>query len=177
MVKLLQAKGKMEEAAALMREELSHLDLGVCRIGDDDAETLAAFLKDDQTLKKLFLYGNDVGPLGCKALADGLKHNTTLLILHLRSNLIGEEGATALIGALSHNVCIADIGLLNTGIAPETTATVKYLTGTRNKTLIPAAVRRVSLYLIAARNTIADAGMLSIFPTETVKMILRAAMR
>jgi hypothetical protein len=56
-------------------------------------------------------------------------------------------------------------------IAPKARATIEYLAGTRNAILIPAAVRRASLSLIAARRNIAGAGILAIFPKEIVKMI------
>ena len=56
-------------------------------------------------------------------------------------------------------------------ITAEQRETFQYLTHTRNKDLIPAAVRRASLYLIAARRIIDDAGALSCFPKEIVKMI------
>ena len=55
-------------------------------------------------------------------------------------------------------------------------APIEYLTKTRNRVLIPAAARRASLYLIAARRAtpIADSGILAIFPKEIVKMIAMA---
>ena len=56
-------------------------------------------------------------------------------------------------------------------VAPELHATIRYLAETRNKTLIPAAARQASLFLVAARRKIADAGSLAIFPKEIVKMI------
>ena len=40
-----------------------------------------------------------------------------------------------------------------------------------NQILIPAAVRRASLYLVAARRSVANAGAIGIFPKEIVKMI------
>jgi hypothetical protein len=66
------------------------------------------------------------------------------------------------------------VGLNN--IAPESVATIQYLTQTRNRVLIPAAARRASLYLIAARRAtpIADAGNLAIFPKEIIRMIAMA---
>jgi hypothetical protein len=59
----------------------------------------------------------------------------------------------------------------NNNNAPKLRATIMYLATTRNNILIPGVVRRASLFLIAARRNIADAGILAIFPKEIVKMI------
>jgi hypothetical protein len=86
------------------------------------------------------------------------------------------EGADSLIDALCHNVCITKLYVNGNNVAPESEATIKYLTETRNAVLIPAAALRASLYLIAARRAtpIADAGDFEIFPKEIVKMIAMA---
>ena len=76
-----------------------------------------------------------------------------------------------MISTLAYNVCIIAADNEGNNIAPHTEAIIEYLTKTRNVILIPAAVRRASLCLIAARHSIADAGPLGIFPKEIVKMI------
>ena len=155
-----------------MRGDLTNLNLNACTIGDDRAEIVADFLKHDNTVKKVWFYNCNIGPRGGKAIADALKHNQTLQYLNLNFNQIGNEGAEALIDALNYNVCIEALFVrANNNIASELNATLDYLTETRNKILIPAAVRRASLYLIAARRNIADAGNLAIFLKEIVKMI------
>ena len=57
-------------------------------------------------------------------------------------NQIGDEGAEALIIALNYNVSIKELNMWGINQSPEVWATIKYLTETRNKILIHAAVRR-----------------------------------
>jgi hypothetical protein len=176
LVTLLTKHGMEEQAEKLMRGELKELYLSGCWIGDDGAVTVAAFIKVDDTLEKVWLWSNNIGPRGAEALADALKCNKKVWYLSLNGNHIGDDGAEALLDALSHNVCLTVLYVYNNNIAPESEATIKYLTETRNAILIPAAVRRASLYLIAARRAtpIADAGILSIFPKEIVRLIAMA---
>ena len=166
---LLRVHGKEQQAAAVLRAELTTLNLYNCRIGDDGAEIVAAFLKHDETVVKVFLHSCYIGARGVKAIAEALKHNQTLWFLNLYANQIGEEGASALIDALSYNVCMEVLDFSH--VASELQATIEYLTETRNKILIPAAVRRASLSLIAARRNITDAGNLAAFQKEIVRMI------
>ena len=120
------------------------------------------------------LYSCNIGPRGVKAIAESLKHNQTVEEMYLFDNQIGDEGAEALIDALRYNLYLHWIYVVNNDIAPKLQATIKYLTETRNKILIPAAVRRASLYLIAARRNTTSAGNLAIFPKEIVNMIAMA---
>ena len=154
----------------MFRGELTELNLESCLIGNEGAEIVADFLEHDETVRSVslgFLGYCSIGLRGTKAIAEALKHNKTVNSLGL-DNRIGDEGVTALVDALAHNVCIFVILFLNTSSDLET---IRYLTLIRNIVLIPAAVRRASLFLIAAGRTIAGAGILAIFPKEIVKMI------
>ena len=155
----------------MIRGELSDLNLNDCEIGDDGAEIVADSLKHNETVRKVHLDSCNIGPRGVKAIADALKHNQTVELLNLCANPIGNEGAEALIDALSYNVLMKGLIVSSWSIAPKICATIEYLTETRNKILIPAAVRCAALFLIAARRNITDAGNLAIFPKEIVKMI------
>ena len=167
---LLRVHWEEKEVTALMRGELVELGLGFCPIGDDGAEIVANFLKHDETVKKVSLWNCLIGPLGAKAFAEAMKHNGTVEDLSL--NPIENEGVMALLECLSHNVCIKGLHiLLSNRPAPELRASIQYLTETRNAICIPAAVRRTSLCLIAARRNITNAGNLAVFPKEIVKMI------
>jgi hypothetical protein len=174
-VTLLKKLGKQEDAEKLMRNELKKLNLFNCGIGDDQVVTVAAFIKVDDTLEEVLLYDCNIESRGAKAIADAVKHNK-VWYLGLSSNQIGQEGAEALINALGHNVSITVLYVITYNIAPKSMATIEYLTETRNTVLIPAAARRASLYLIAARRAtpIADAGDLAVFPKEIVRMIAMA---
>jgi hypothetical protein len=173
LVALLTKHSKEEQAEKLIRGELRLLDVSYCEIGDDGAVIVAAFIKVDDTVEEVHLWSNDIGPRGAKFIANALKHKVRLRSVNLCENEIGDEGAEFFIYALNRNVCLIEFDVTYNNIAPESWATIEYLTQTRNRVLIPAAVRRASLYLIAARRAtpIADAGMLSIFPKEIVKMI------
>ena len=152
-----------------MRGELAKLDLDCCSIRADGAEIVADFLKHDETVKRVYLGFCKIGLRGVKVIAESLKHNQTVEYLNLYANPLGDEGAEALIEGLNYNVCIKQ--LYATGTTPELLATIEYLTKTHNEILIPAAVRRASLCLIAARLNITNAGNLAVFPKEIVKMI------
>ena len=171
LVALLRDSDKADQADAVMRGLLTELHLKWCRIGDRGAEIVAAFLECDETAKTMQLGYCNLGLLGAKFLSEGMKRNATVEILDIAFNFMGPEGAKAIITGLNQNVCITFVSLELTGIAPELITVIEYLTGTRNRILIPAAVRRVSLCLIAARRNIADSGNLAIFPKEIVKMI------
>jgi hypothetical protein len=142
-------------------------DWVVCR----SLEESFFILKHDETVNRLYLLSCKIGNLGAKAIAEALKHNETVEFLELSENHIGDDGAEELIDALSSNVFIGCLPVWSNKLAPEARAVIKYLTETRNKILIPAAVRCASLSLIAARRNIADAGNFAIFPKEIVKMI------
>ena len=171
LVALLREHGKDEQVEPLMRGELTELNLDDCEIGDDGAEIVADFLKHDETVIGVSLHNCNIGPRGAKAIAESLKHNQTVEYVNLFENPIGDEGAEALIDALSYNVCMKWLSVFTNMIAPKLEVTITYLTETRNEILIPAAVRRASLSLIAARRNIIDAGNLAIFPKDIVKMI------
>ena len=100
-------------------------------------------------------------------IAEALRTNKTLEEMDLGYNGFGEEGREALINALSHNVWIRKLYVFSRVNHPR----IKYLTQTRNKVMIPAAVRRASLCLIHARRNTATAGALACFPKEIVKLI------
>ena len=155
------------------------MNLSYCEIGDDDSDgavKVAAFIKVDDTVEEVDLYRSNIGPRGAKAIADAMKRNRRVWWLNLGNNQIGDEEADAFIDALSHNVCLMGLLIFGNKISPESEATIEYLTQTRNKTLVPAAARRASLYLIGARRStpISNAGDFAIFPKEIVKMIAMA---
>ena len=171
LVALLRKHGKDAQAAALMLSELGLLDLHSCSIGDDGAEIVADFLAHDVAVVRVWLDGCHIGPRGAKIIAESLKHNQTVEYLVLTRNVIGNLGAEALMEALNDNAGIRWVNVFGLSVTPELQAAIEYLTVTRNKNLVPAAVRRASLCLIAARYNISTAGTLAIFPKEIVKMI------
>ena len=168
---LLKVHGMLEDDEKL---KLVGLYLRGCQLGDDEAVIIAAFLKDDDIVEKGYLNYNNLGPRGAKEIDDALKRNKTVWYLNLGGNQIGNQGAASLISALNHIICITELYINYNDIAPESMATIQYLAETRNAILIPAAVRQACLYLISARRSIENAGDLSIFPKEIVRMIAMA---
>ena len=171
MATLLREHGKNEQAASVIKGELTTLDCRYCHIGDHGAELIAAFLQEEKSLKTVHLYDCNIGPPGAQAIANVLKLNRTVELLNLLGNRIGPPGAEALSDALKHNVCLVWINVNSNNAPSERVDSIYNLVRIRNALLIPAAVRRVSLLLIAARRNISEAGILAIFPKELVKMI------
>ena len=175
LVALLLEHGKDEQVEPLMRGELTMLDLDSCLIGDDGAEIVADFFALED-VKTVLLWKCGIGPRGAKAIAESLKHNPAVEYMYLPENQIGAEGTEAIIEALKYNVCMECLDILGFDIAGSSELhgsieSIEYLTRTRNTILIPAAVRRASLCLLAARRNITNAGTLAIFPKEIVKII------
>ena len=170
MLLLLRSHEKNTERDALIRRELIELDLSSCGLGDEGAEVVAEFLKQDVCVEELILKDNLIGPLGARALAKALKNNRTLRYLCLSSNQIEEEGAEFLIRAFDANVCITALFVARNNLTSETRSNLWHLVLNRN-TKIPSIVRRSSLYLILARRSTLGAGVLAIFPKEIVRMI------
>ena len=151
---------------------------------DQGAITLAQFLYWNTTLKSLNLEKGNVTDLGASAFAIAIKYNRTLEELCLLCNRLTDEGRRSLIFALGHNVSICKlvtanrmiryvnlVGPSNKRPSNDPEKMINYLVETRNAILIPAAVRRASLYLIWARLNVHSAGQLGIFPKELIRMI------
>ena len=80
-------------------------------IGDAEIEKLANVLKNNTTLKTLYLDVNRIGPTGGVALANVLNSNTTLRTLKLGVNHIGPTGAEALANALNINTTLRTLDI------------------------------------------------------------------
>ena len=164
------SKGK-EQAVAATKGLLMQVNLIGCEIGDQGAEIVAEFLQRNSSVISFALHMCKIGPRGAYAIAEAIKHNRTVKWLDVNNNQILDEGAEALIEAFEHNVCITWLNVFSNRISPDAEAKIEYLADTRNKTLIPAAVRRASLFFITACRTTNDAGTLACLPKEIVKMI------
>ena len=169
---LLREYERHDQAAALMRDKLTELNINACSIGDSGAAIVADFLKHDETVIKAQLWGCNIGPPGAKAIAGALRQNKSVAQLGLPIKQIEGGGAEALIESLNYNVCVTEtlIGRYHKHSAASQ-ATIEYLTETRNKVLIPAAIRRASFHLIAALGSNTGAGTLAGFPKEIVRII------
>ena len=174
LVALLREHGKDQQAVDLAACQLTKLCLDDCQIGDDGAEIVADFIKHDETVKTVWLYSCNIRSRGVSAIAESLKHNTSVDDIEIGHHLLGNEGAEALIDALNNNVCIRNLSWSVNHIAPEASGligSIVYLAETRNAVLIPEAVRRAALFLIASRSRFVDVSDFAIFPKEIVKLI------
>lgn len=171
LVTLLRQYRKKQQAEAAIAGDLVELNFGGSKIGDDGAEIVAEFLKHDNCVKYLWLNHNEIGLRGIKAIAEALKHNRTLENLNVISCQLSDEGFRSLKRAFDYNVCLTDCRISTTMSAFDSGIAIHRLSQIRNATLIPAAVRRATLCIIAARRNADDAGLLSVFPKEIVKMI------
>ena len=86
----------------------------------DDGKLANAIAKNT-TLKKLYIYNNNIGPEGIKLLADALKknHTNTLEGLYLYDNIIGDEGAKYIAKMLADNKTLQKIGLNDNNISDK----------------------------------------------------------
>ena len=84
-------------------EELSLVFKGV---DDDQASAVAAYLKDNESIKVLSLHRNEIGDAGAMAIADALQYNTHLEQLFLNYNSIGTRGLQALCDVLENNISL-----------------------------------------------------------------------
>jgi Ran GTPase-activating protein (RanGAP) involved in mRNA processing and transport len=108
--------------------KITTLNLGSNMLKDEGVELLAKALETNETITKLNLVHNTIGPAGVKALvnaltkittldlgvnslkdegvkvlADALKTNTTITTFNLSDNTIGPQGVKALVDALTEN--------------------------------------------------------------------------
>ena len=82
--------------ALLLRRthSLTELYLARCNLSEDGACQLAEALRDNSTLRVLWLWGNPLGERGAKALVESLAHNTSvkdLCIPHQYKDMISNS--------------------------------------------------------------------------------------
>ena len=173
---LLCDRGKGQDAETVQRGELRIIKLQGSQLNDEQAKVVAKFLQGNTTVLQVCFLDNYIGPRGAKHIAKMLKKNRTLWFIHIGSNQIGDEGANALIEALNCNVCLKNMYVNGNEISSAAlSATISYLTQTRNAILIPNAVRQASYFIIATHRFAApdDLSFFATLPLEIVDMIAR----
>ena len=68
-------------------------------------------MKQNTSIKNLWLAGNKLGDEGARILSDMLKENTTLTELSLRDNSVGSEGVVHLENSLHFNYSLQGLDL------------------------------------------------------------------
>lgn len=87
----------------LQNQYLKEIDLFLNQIGDEGAVTIADALKINSSLKKINLGSNELSDAGCLAIASALELNSTLIEIDLSYNYIQDIGAIAIANALKIN--------------------------------------------------------------------------
>ena len=92
--------------ALLLRRthSLTELYLVECSIGEDDACQLAEALRDNSTLRTLWLHRNPLGERGAKALVGSLAHNTSVKDLCLTQQYKDMISNSVVYGRVSNRV-------------------------------------------------------------------------
>jgi Ran GTPase-activating protein (RanGAP) involved in mRNA processing and transport len=114
--------------------EMESVKLGAANIDNDGVRALANALKENTTVKAIYLDNNVIGAEGASTLADAIKVNTTVTRINISSNVIGAEGATALADALKVNMSVTTINLRSNGISKSNGVSFDALVA-RNKRL------------------------------------------
>ena len=90
---------------------LTGLNLQDCHVISEGALELAAALRTNSTLKRLYLDHNPIGVEGASSMSDMLQHNTSLEVLNLCDDSVREEGVHQLINGLKHNQTLRKLWL------------------------------------------------------------------
>lgn len=77
------------------------------------------YLRINQTLKKLDIWGSNIGDVEMKYLCDALCKNTCLTFLNLGNNKIGEEGAKCMSRVISTNSTLTYLNLGRNNIGDD----------------------------------------------------------
>ncbi|CAF1332483.1 unnamed protein product [Rotaria sp. Silwood1] len=95
---------------------ITEIELSSNHIRNDGMKYLASALKNNKTLKALYLQWNFIGDLGVQYLADTLQVNTTITTLHLAWNIITNVGVRYLADALKCNTTLTTLNLVSNNI-------------------------------------------------------------
>ena len=89
---------------------LLEINLGGCRISEEESEAIGNALIMNTSLQVLGLHKNNIGEKGCKAIGDGLMVNRSLQVLDLHGNPIS-AGVVQIAESLKHNYSLRKINL------------------------------------------------------------------
>ena len=87
--------------AGPLGEDVQILDLADCRLGDEDAQVLAAVISGAEVASAIDLSQNEIGDAGAVALSELLVPSCHVTHLNLSRNEVGEIGGLAFCNALS----------------------------------------------------------------------------
>jgi hypothetical protein len=73
------------------------------QIGNEGARALADALRENTTVRHIFLRENGIGAEGARALVDGLRENATLMAMYLNGNQISDAVQQAVLRLVEQN--------------------------------------------------------------------------
>ena len=105
----------VDSLASALRDQskctLTWLWLQDCHISGQGASELAAGLRKNSTLKRLYMSYNPIGVEGASSMSDLLQHSTSLERLDSCDDSIGKEGVDHLINSLKHSQTLRELWL------------------------------------------------------------------
>ena len=175
LVALARQSADQSLAGALERgEAVETLDLAGCGVTADSAVCVAAYLRYNRSVERVYVGRNSLGSEGLRIVLESLRYNWKVRLLHV-SQIYVDETIELVQQLLAHNIVLTEVRM-DASNDVEGAATIGYLTRHRNALLIPIAVRSVILLLIGARSQTDDfdtMGILAALPIEIVFLIAR----
>lgn len=102
-----------------VQKSVSTLNLGYNKLNHDGGRVLAEYLKKDKNLKKLILYGNNLGA-GLKDLMEAMCENDSLTHLNIsHGNYFEQKDTDSLCRVLEQNTALLTLGLGGLGLGSE----------------------------------------------------------
>ena len=144
-------------AAALSDLPFQEIDLSNCKLGVGGAVALSKGLKQNDILKRLYLFCNSIKVEGCRSIGQSLEENKTLEVLDLGSNIIRNKGFNALSSVFNTGVKL--LAVKNNKIGDKSFVEVfqKYLdSGNKELKSLLINSNEVSMYTIKKANEVLE---------------------
>ena len=94
----------VDRALDEIRDGAKVVDVRGVYLGQEGAARLADALKQNTTVRELWMPGNEMNDGDATAIADAVKHSTSLQRVFLHDNNIGVVGAAALVDAIKYSM-------------------------------------------------------------------------
>lgn len=154
------------EGALALAEMLRHnqhlrmLDLVNTQLGDDGLSAiLGALIEANQSLERLYLGGNQIGPKHATLLAKLIRVHPRLSALFLNVNRLGDQGAVMIAQAIAERDQLRELGLSSNGIGDRgAVALAEALTGNQSLILLELGYSPSTRVLAEKGNQIGDQG-------------------
>lgn len=118
------------------------INLSYNNLGDNSAQTIAAYLQENTTLQKMNLMCNEIEEEGAEALAKSFGRNRTLQTLIMNGNKIGKKGALAFAQVLQINIGLKELDLGHTDQTIDSVIALAVVLNFTNSTLLNLNISR-----------------------------------